>query len=85
MCSFRNAYLVQSTGSGSVGGEDVIKCQISPNHLLKLINLAEIFTENSVFISGVCVCVWGGGGGGGGGGLASPHGVNVKYITMFPV
>ena len=25
-----------------------------------------------------------GGGGGGGGALASPHGVNVKYITILP-
>ena len=48
MCSFRNAYLVQSAGSGSVGGEDVIKCQISQNHLLKLINLAELFTWSTL-------------------------------------
>ena len=48
--SLRNEYPAQSTDSGSVGSEGVLKCQISPNHLLKLINLAEIFTGNSVYI-----------------------------------
>ena len=40
----------QSTGSGNVVGEGCIKCQISPNHPLNLVNLAEIFTGNSVYI-----------------------------------
>ena len=50
VCSFRNTYVAQSAGSGSVVGEGCIKCQISPNHPLKLVNLAEMFTGNSVYI-----------------------------------
>ena len=50
VCSFRNTYVAQSAGSGSVVGEGCIKCQISPNHPLKLVNLAEIFTGNSVYM-----------------------------------
>ena len=40
----------QSAGSGSVAGEGKVKCQISPKHPLKLVNLAAIFTGNSVYI-----------------------------------
>ena len=40
----------QSAGSGSVAGEGKVKCQISPKHTLKLVNLAAIFTGNSVYI-----------------------------------
>ena len=50
VCSFRNSYLAQSAGSGSVAGEGKVICQISPNHPLKLVNLAAIFTGNSVYI-----------------------------------
>ena len=46
----RNSYLAQSAGSGSVAGEGKVKCQISPKHPLKLVNLAAIFTGNSVYI-----------------------------------
>ena len=35
---------------GVQGSEGAIECQISSNHLLKLVNLAEIFTGNSVYI-----------------------------------
>ena len=38
--SFKNSYLAQSAGSGSVVGEGKVKCQISPKHPLKLVNLA---------------------------------------------
>ena len=40
----------QSAGSGSVVGEGKVKYQISPKHPLKLVNLAAIFTGNSVYI-----------------------------------
>ena len=46
----RNTYIAHSTDSGSAGSEGIIECQISSNHLLKLVNLAEIFTGNSVYI-----------------------------------
>ena len=56
VCSFRSAYLAQSTDSGSVGSEGVMECQISPNHPLKLISLAAIFTGNSVYIrESICI------------------------------
>ena len=91
VCSLRNSYLAQSAGSGSVVGEGFIKCQISPNHPLKLVNLAEIFTGNSVYIR-EWICI----------GLAhsratliisisgvwrpmTPQVGNVKYITILPI
>ena len=50
MYFLRNTYPAQSADSGSAGSEGAIECQISSNHLLKLVNLAEIFTGNSVYI-----------------------------------
>ena len=46
----QKSYLAQSAGSWSVVGEGKVKCQISPKHPLKLVNLAAIFTGNSVYI-----------------------------------
>ena len=50
MYFLRSTYPAHSTDSGSAGSESIIECQIRSNHLLKLVNLAEIFTGNSVYI-----------------------------------
>ena len=90
MYFLRNTYPAQSADSGSAGSEGAIECQISSNHLLKLVNLAEIFTGNSVYILewifvglsysrailGISVP-------GGGAGQAPPHRGDVRYIIML--
>ena len=92
VCFFRNTYVAQSAASRSVFGEGCVKCQISPNHPLKLVNLAEIFTGNSVYIK-EWICfrlansratlkisisrVWGP--------HVTPQVGNVKYIIILPI